>query len=135
MKKLFGIMMLLLFFNSCSIEEDPTFYYEILPIMSYEMPESFVLNNPDTIKVFYQRPSSCHSFQGFYFESNQNQQTIAITSIVSQGQQCLFYEDNIQEASFVFTPVSLEMHLFKFFKGYDAEGNATYETIEIPVSN
>lgn len=135
MKKFFGIMMLLFIFNSCSVEEEPTYHYEILPVLSYEVPESFVLNVPEPIKVYYQRPSSCHSFQGFYFDVNGSQRTIAVQTIVSQSEQCTTYDNNIQEASFTFTPKSLQTYLFNFFKGYDEEGNAIYDIIEIPVSD
>ena len=135
MKNILGIIMLLFFFNSCSVEEDPSYHYEILPVTNYEMPESFVLNEPQPIKVYYQRPSSCHAFQGFYFEVEGNQRTIAVQTIVSHSQQCTPYDNNVQEASFTFTPKSLQTYLFKFFKGYDEEGNATYDIIEIPVSN
>jgi len=135
MKKFLGIVMLLFFFNSCSIEEDPSYHFDILPVMSYEMPESFVLNVPQSIKVFYEKPTSCHVFQGFYFEVVGNERIIAVQTIVSHGQQCTPYNNNEQEASFNFTPKSLETHYFKFFKGYDEEENAIYETVEIPVSN
>jgi hypothetical protein len=135
MKKFFGIMMLLFIFNSCSVEEEPTYHYEILPVLNYEVPESFVLNVPEPIKVYYQRPSSCHGFQGFYFDVDGSQRTIAVQTIVSQSQQCTTYDNNIQEASFTFTPKSLQTYLFNFFKGYDEEGNAIYDIIEIPVSN
>ena len=75
------------------------------------------------------------AFQGFYFEVEGNQRTIAVQTIVSHSQQCTPYDNNVQEASFTFTPKSLQTYLFKFFKGYDEEGNATYDIIEIPVSN
>lgn len=135
MKKFFEIMMLLFIFNSCSVEEEPTYHYEILPVLNYEVPESFVLNVPEPIKVYYQRPSSCHGFQGFYFDVDGSQRTIAVQTIVSQSQQCTTYDNNIQEASFTFTPKSLQTYLFNFFKGYNEEGNAIYDIIEIPVSN
>lgn len=135
MKKFFGIMILLFIFNSCSVEEEPTYHYEILPVLSYEVPESFVLNVPQPIKVYYQRPSSCHGFQGFYFDVDGSQRTIAVQTIVSQSEQCTTYDNNIQEASFTFTPKSLQTYLFNFFKGYDEDGSAIYDIIEIPVSN
>ena len=135
MKNILGFIMLLIFFNSCSPEEDASFHYEILPVINYEVPESFVLNEPQPIKVFYLKPSSCHGFQGFYFESDGNQRTVAVQTVVSHSQQCTPYDNNVQEVSFTFTPKSLQTYLFKFFKGYDEDGNATYDIIEIPVSN
>lgn len=135
MRSFFGIIILIFFFSSCSVEEDPTYHYDILPVTTYEVPENFVLNVPVPIKVYYQKPTSCHGFQGFYFAVNANQRTIAVQTIVSQSEQCTTYNNNIQEASFTFTPKSLQTYLFNFFKGYDEEGNAMYDIIEIPVSN
>lgn len=135
MKKFFWLIAIAVLFNSCSVEEEPEFHYEILAVDSYIAPETFIFNESHAIKVFYKKPTTCHAFQGFYFDSSGNERTVAVQSIISHTDNCLPLEDNLQEATFYFTVKSYQTYLFKFYKGNDEEGNATYDIIEIPVTN
>ena len=44
MKKFFWLIAIAVLFNSCSVEEEPEFHYEILAVDSYIAPETFIFN-------------------------------------------------------------------------------------------
>jgi hypothetical protein len=80
MKKFFWLIAIAVLFNSCSVEEEPEFHYEILAVDSYIAPETFIFNETHAIKVFYKKPTTCHAFQGFYFDTSGNVRTVAVQS-------------------------------------------------------
>lgn len=135
MKKFFWLIIIFVVFNSCSVEEEPMFHYEILAIESYVVPETFIFNESHAIKVVYKKPTTCHAFQGFYFDVVANERTVAVQSIISHAGSCLPLENNLEEATFYFTAKSYQTYLFKFYRGNDENGHAIYDIIDIPVTN
>ena len=57
--------------TSCSIDSDysPTFYLEVLPIESVNMPQEFVLGETYEIEITYNRPNGCYFFNDFFYQS------------------------------------------------------------------
>ena len=54
--------------TSCGIDDDAqSFYFEILPIESVELPEEFVFGDTYEIFIDYIRPSSCYVFNDFLY--------------------------------------------------------------------
>ena len=135
MKKFFWLIVIAVLFNSCSVDEEPKFHYEILAVDSYIVPESFVFRNNYEINIFYKRPTTCHAFQGLYYNSFDNTRTMAIQCAVANNSYCQTYDGEASEVSLNFYANSLETYLFKFYKGKDENGEAIYENIEIPVTN
>ena len=134
MKKLALFFIAILILNGCNVEDDsPKFHYEILPIESYTVPQSFVLGQTYPIKVKYKKGTNCNQFQGFYYEKNLNVRTIAVQTAVSENSNCLADTTRV-EVSFNFNVTSNGSYIFKFFKGVDEAGNDLFHEVEIPVN-
>ncbi len=58
--------------TSCNIGDDmESFYLEVLPIESVEMPEEFIFGETHEIFMDYIRPTSCHVFNDFLYQINE----------------------------------------------------------------
>lgn len=134
MKKFTLIFVALLMLYSCTVEDNRLkYHYEILPIESYTVPESFVLGATYPIKMKYKKGTSCHQFQGFYYEKNLNIRTVAVQTLVSENTTCAADTTSV-EVSFNFYVTSNGSYIFKFFKGVDEAGNDLFHEVEIPVN-
>lgn len=134
MKKFALFFIAILTMNSCNIEDSsPKFHYEILPIESYTVPQSFVLGQTYPIKVKYKKGTNCNQFQGFYYEKNLNVRTVAIQTLVAENTTCTIDTTSV-EVSFNFYVTSNGSYIFKFFKGVDEVGNDLFHEVEIPVN-
>lgn len=137
MKKILLLLLAVVAVSSCSLDnQGPQYYYEVLPVESFEVPESFVLGEIYEIKVTYLRPTGCHIANGFYYEKDLNTRIIGIQSTVLDSDDCtpLVNQEPI-EASFNFEVLSNGSYIFKFYKGEDTAGNNIFEEVEIPVTN
>ncbi len=134
MKKIVLFLILITSFLSCSIDNDnPSYTYHVLPVDSYVVPASFTLGQTYEIKLKYQKPSSCHIYQGIYYDKNLNTRTIAIQTAVQNNQACTTEVPPISEVSFNFIVTNTGSYIFKFYKGKDADGKDIFENVEIPV--
>ncbi|TRX27000.1 hypothetical protein FNW25_06995 [Flavobacterium franklandianum] len=134
MKKIVLFLILITSFLSCSLDDDsPTYTYEILPVDSYVVPASFTLGQTYEIKLKYQKPTSCHIYQGIYYEKNLNTRTIAVQTAVQNNQVCTMEIPPISEVSFNFMVTNTGSYIFKFYKGKDTAGEDIFEDVEIPV--
>lgn len=136
MKKIIALTLLWASFLSCSPDNDyPNYSYEVLPVASYEVPASFKLGETYTITLKYQKPTSCHGYQGIYYDKNLNVRTIGIQTVVDKDQICNQALPPISEVSFQFYVTNTGSYIFKFYKGKDANGVAIFEEKEIKVDN
>lgn len=136
MKRILFLVSLVFLLNSCSVDDDSiAYYYEILPVDSYEMPETFVFGETYPIKVYYKRPTTCHGFDGFYFKPELNTRTIGIQSIVVGQSDCVSIDESTpaQYATLNFSVAYHETYLFRFYKGQDENGEDIFEEVEVPV--
>lgn len=134
MKKIFFLLLIAISVTSCSVDDDVNdFYYEILPVESVEIPEEFVLGQTYEITVTYLRPTTCHVFNNFYYDSELNQRTVAVVTSVYQNNDCLVLIDEEVEATFNFMVNSNGAYVFKFWQGEDENGNDLYYIVEVPV--
>ena len=134
MKKIALFLILITSVLSCSVDNDNISYtYEVLPVDSYTMPDSFTLGETYEIKLKYQKPTSCHIYQGIYYDKNLNTRTIAIQTAVQNDQACTKEIPPISEVSFNFIVSNTGSYIFKFYKGEDAAGQDIFEEVEIPV--
>ncbi|MFC4722938.1 hypothetical protein ACFO5O_11435 [Geojedonia litorea] len=134
MKRIFALCVLFISLVSCSLSDDNSnnFHFEILPVESVVMPEQFTLGETYEIKVSYLRPSSCHIFNDFYYQSNLNQRTIAIVTTVYEDVSCTQAVELV-EVSFNFIVTNNGTYVFKFWQGEDESGNDIYYIVEVPV--
>ncbi|WPR72284.1 hypothetical protein SLW70_03850 [Flavobacterium sp. NG2] len=135
MKKILLFLTLMVAFSSCSLDNDTpdTYTFSVLPVESYEVPASFTLGQTYEIKLKYQKPSSCHIFQGIYYTKDLNKRTIAIQAAVKDNQVCTLEVPPLSEASFNFLVTSTGSYVFKFYKGKDTNGENIFEEVEIQV--
>jgi hypothetical protein len=134
MKKIVLFVVLMTSLLSCSVDNDNTTYtYSVLPVESYVVPTNFTLGKTYEIKLKYQKPTSCHIYQGIYFDKNLNIRTIAIQAAVPNNQICTQEIPPVSEVSFNFMVTNTGSYIFKFFKGKDAAGENIFEEVEIPV--
>jgi hypothetical protein len=134
MKKIVLFLVVITSFLSCSLDNDsPTYTYQVLPVDSYVVPASFNLGKTYEIKLKYQKPTSCHIYQGIYYEKNLNIRTIAVQTAVQNNQVCTLEIPPLSEVSFNFFVTNTGSYIFKFYKGEDAAGKDIFEEVEIPV--
>ncbi|HMC00918.1 MAG TPA: hypothetical protein VKN14_07780 [Flavobacteriaceae bacterium] len=135
MKKLIFLCLISISLVSCSISDDngTNFYYEFLPIESADLPDSMVLNETYQISVSYYRPSTCHSFNDFYFQKNGNERTVAVINRVIESDTCEDLTDDLVEVSFNFVCLYSGSYVFKFWQGVDDNDNDLYYEVEVPV--
>ncbi|WP_291130288.1 hypothetical protein [Flavobacterium sp. UBA7682] len=136
MKKIVSLIALIFLFNSCVPEDQTDYLFELLPVESVEIPTEFTLGATYEIRMYYRRPTSCHTFNTIYYDKNLNVRTIAIESAVRQENDCQeLTEDNLVECHFNFLVTSNGSYLFKFYQGQDDQGNNIFLEYEIPVVN
>jgi len=134
MKKIVLFVVLITSLISCSVDNDNiTYTHSVLPVESYVVPASFTLGETYEIKLKYQKPSSCHIYQGIYYDKNLNTRTIGIQAAVQDNQACTTELPPISEVSFNFIVNNTGSYIFKFYKGEDANGENIFEEVEIPV--
>ena len=138
MKK--GVLITLVFLSilSCSInDDDPTFYFEFIPIENVVIPETFEYGNVYSIEYSYFKQSSCHHFNDLFYEPLNNTRTVAVINRVyheSTNVSCEELTDQIETRSFQFHAIaSYDSVVFKFWQGVDEEGEDEYLIIEVPV--
>lgn len=139
MKKLFSVLLLtiigLFTFSSCELDDNsPNFHFELLPVDSVSVPESFVMGKTYKIKAYYKRPTDCYLSDGFYYEKDLNTRTFALQSKVLDRGDCTPINDQtLEESSFNFFVNSNGSYKFKFYNGEDEDGNNTFLEYNIPV--
>ncbi|MFN3755863.1 MAG: hypothetical protein ACK4RM_02795 [Flavobacterium sp.] len=136
-KNIFLFLMLFTFFG-CSLD-DPKFYHELLPVENFMVPDSFVAGEIYDILVEYRRPTDCHGFDGFFYDTYFSTRTIAIQAIVDQQRPCVELDENtpLSEASFQFKALQHpgSSYIFRFYKGKNQDGENIFEEVLIPVED
>ncbi|MFV8368772.1 hypothetical protein [Flavobacterium sp. LB2R40] len=136
MKKNILLTLFLLTLMSCSMDDDQSNYsYEVLPIDSYTLPQTFTLGQTYEITLKYKKPSDCHYFQGIYYSKELNIRTIGIQTGVLENAECKPLTTEPIAVSFNFYVTNTGSYIFKFYKGEDANGANIFEEVEVPVTN
>ena len=121
-------------FISCNTDvEGDKFHLELLPIESAILPLEFKKDSIYELSFNYIRPSTCHVFEGFYYERNLNVRTIAIQTSVLEQNNCEVASSIPVTQILEFKPTTETSYVFKLWKGKDASGTDIYEEITIPV--
>lgn len=135
MKKITLLLIFVLCTFGCSLNNDNNYNYEykVLPILSYELPQELKLGETYEIKLKYQKPTQCYSYQGIYYSKSLNTRIIGIQSAVQSSLPCAEVIPEESEVSFIFYVTSTGSYVFKFYKGLDADGKDIFEDVEVPV--
>lgn len=118
---------------SCSLDEEPRLEEALLPILSVEMPSTYIADNMATIMVSYKRPTDCHIFNGFHYSIDGNTSTIGIRAVVFNQDNCADDSGNVYEVPMQFTPTEAGAYTFKFWTGNDEQGLPMFieHTVEV----
>ena len=135
MKKIALILVLMTTLVGCSLDNgnNDNYTFSVLPVESYMLPETFKLGEKYTIKLKYQKPTSCHIYQGIYYAKDLNTRTIGVQAAVLDKEICGTEVPPVSEASFDFQVTATGSYIFKFYKGKDADGKDLFEDVEIQV--
>jgi len=140
MKKIALLLLTVITISSCSLEEsnEPSFYYEVLPVESFEVPQSVSFGQNYEIKMTYKRPTDCHYYEGCYYKTEGYSTIVGIQTYVLDGECSALENQEPIEASFTFKVDGLhnatQPYIFKFYKGKDTYGNDIFEEVSIPVN-
>ncbi|WP_310556071.1 hypothetical protein [Flavobacterium sp.] len=135
MKKFLLLLATLTLIFSCSpnVEENQKFHLELLPVHTITLPAEFVRNQEYDLSIQFIRPSTCHIFEGFYYEKNLNVRTIAIQTSVIENSSCLAAAAIPVTQILKFKPTELDSYIFKIWKGKSPTDQDIYEEFVIPV--
>ena len=134
MKKIVLFLSIVFLITSCSpVDDGPNVHYETLPIEDVVIPYSFTIGETYPIGIKYYRPTSCHGFNGFYYDKELNIRTIAVQSVVVESSTCETLTNDLVEDVLYFKVTSNGSYIFKFWQGKDAQGQDMYLEIEVPV--
>ncbi len=123
--------------TGCSLGDDEEkYHYEVLPIESIVFPDEFVLGEVYTIDFTYLQPTSCHGYYNIYINAENENRTLAVTSIVFNDNNCeQLTQNNEVLQSFDFKVLYDQTYRFHIWKGVDDLGEDIYEVIEVPTIN
>lgn len=134
MKRILSVIIILVFFISCSVEDTLQEYtVEKMPIESVDLPQVFVYGNTYTVTITYEKPTSCHGYDGIIFSREENTRTIAIQNILVVGSNCQDLTNEFAETSFDITVEEYEPYVFKFWQGKNDDGEDIFLEYEIMV--
>ena len=134
MRKLFLLFTVLILTSSCNNDDIQEFQRVFLPIDEATVPQSFVLNQVDTIRVKYTLPDNCHAFRGLFYQHQGASRVVAINALQALNAACT--DATVQEElKFPIFPSQTSPYLFKFWKGTDSAGNDIFEEILVPVNS
>jgi len=136
-KTVFGLVLAsMVLLSGCDLDNpEPNFYFVPLQISDVEVPEFFFWNEIHTIQVTYEIPNSCVQYEGFDINT-EGSATRYVTCIGAEYQaEACNTSNNAGQATFEFLALNLEPYIFRFWAGEDANGNAEYLEVIVPVRN
>ena len=133
MKRILLLLSIFLVLNSCSIDEGEKYHFQLLAVEEAVVPDSFELDGTYEIKLKYYRPTTCHAYDGLYYEKHLNTRTIAIRNVVFERDNCNPTSTELTEVSFNFHVTNNGSYIFKFWQGTDANGEDVFYEVEVPV--
>jgi len=137
MKQVIFILLSGLLLYSCSLdgEEQQQLNLEIVPISYVEMPTAFRVDSITEIPVTYLRPTSCHNFSNFYYNSLGNERTVAVFCTKASSTECVPSNDYILTVPLSFKPKTIGTYHFRFWTGVDTNGADQYIEYEAVVNH
>jgi hypothetical protein len=138
MKRLYQfsfVIALTFLIGACSLDDDgENFHYEALQIVSAELPEFFTMHQIYTIRVNVMRPDDCTLVEGFDItRAETTTRNVVAVGAILERDDCKSLNQEVQE-TFQFEVLYSEPYLFRFYTGDDANGDAQFLEIEVPVN-
>lgn len=135
MKNIFSIVLLIVFLSSCSIDDGRNFDLDIVPISEVEMPTAYRVDSITQIPIKYYRPTDCHAFSNFYYNSIGNERTVAVYCTKAIGSNCTPLDNYSITVNLNFKPRETGTYHFRFWSGFNEEGVDQYIEHEIVVDH
>jgi hypothetical protein len=127
MKKVVYYLAMILVLVSCSLDDSPKSEPVSLPIESVIMPTVWPVDQLGAIKITYRRPTTCHLFNGFNYQINDDfTRTVSIEAVKLNDNNCIDASEESYEVELNFKPTQLGIYHFKFWTGVDSSGNYTF---------
>jgi hypothetical protein len=122
------------FLSGCDLEDDNSidFEYQVMPIESVDMANSFVKGSTYVISMTYTAPTGCYEFYNFSYQVEGHERTIAVVNTVYNDPTCEPEPEQV-EVNMDFMVTGDDVYVFKFFQGIDEEGQDLYYVVEVPV--
>ncbi|MFC5047605.1 hypothetical protein ACFSTE_06265 [Aquimarina hainanensis] len=122
-------------FLGCVEDDDNiSFFYELVPVESVDIPEAFVTGKTYKIKTSFFRPTTCHTFSGYDYRRSENKRTVSVVNIVFNERACdTLPKNDTTTVSFDFIAGREKSYIFEFWQGEDAAGKNQFLTVEVPV--
>ncbi|WP_130733309.1 hypothetical protein [Flavobacterium sp. J27] len=133
MKRIFFLLSIFLVLNSCNVDDGERYHFQILGVEEAIVPDSFELGNTYEIKLRYYRPTTCHIYDGLYYDKDLNTRIIAIRTVVFERDNCVPADSELVEATFNFHVTNNGSYIFKFWQGTDENGEDIFYEVEVPV--
>lgn len=134
MKKIFVLLVSILLISlitSCSTDyEEQNITKELVPIVSVEVPDEFYAGDENQIIIRYNKPTTCHGFDGFFYEKDGNTRKVAVQNFVNNNGNCQNLTNELKEEVLKFYPPETGIYTFKFWQGKDSNGNDIYLEIQ-----
>jgi hypothetical protein len=138
MKKFIFFVLSSILFFSCSLENvSEGLYLDIVPVSNVEMPTAFRVDSITKIPMSYVKPTPCHVFSNFYYNSIGNERTVAIYCSKPNSAECIPTGNNnyTTTVELGFKPKSIGTYHFRFWAGVDASGTDQYIEHEVVVDH
>lgn len=138
MKKFIFITLSSLLFFSCSLDNpNEEYILEIVPVSTVEMPTKFRVDSITEIPITYIRPTSCHVFSNFYYNSIGNERTVAVYCTKIGNSNCINDSGNNYPLTVPlnFKPKNTGTYNFRFWTGVDTNGTDQYIEHEVVVDH
>lgn len=134
MRKIIFTLSLLFIFSGCSVDDEPTprLVYELVPIVSTNLPEEFTAGESYDLKFTYQLPTPCHNFTGINVEDINGAYGIGVVAYYDANNECAEVT-RTAEAGIKFIAEEEDFYIFKFWQGRNEQGEDQFLTVEIPV--
>ena len=133
MKKLALLLLIAITISSCSLSDTPDRDFVLMPVETITMPDTYTVGNISQILIKYRRPTQCHIFNGFYYDINENERTVAIQAVKLNQTNCPDDSENIYEVPLDFKPTTAGDYTFKFWTGVDGNGVDQYIEYDVVV--
>ena len=124
-----------LFLTSCNLDDEPSSVDVILPVESVIIPQIMELNQENEIMIKYRRPTTCHLYDGFYYQADGHTRTLAIYATKLNENNCQNAEDEgPYEVVFRFKPTDIGIYHFKFWTGTNLDDVDEYLEYDVEVN-
>lgn len=120
---------------ACTSNSDNFIEFEELgSITAVDGPETVIVGQQSAFVITYRVPENCYSFQRLDFSINGNERVIAVVFAITDN-DCTPLSNFTEQVTFDIQPEATGVFIFKFFSGNDPQGQPTFITKEVTVTD